>query len=411
MNGMLTRRLLVACLLASPVLITAGCGSDGAASAGAGGDRVAVGVDSGAKTINVGGWSVRSGPYTSVIDGYYGAQAAFDRANATGGVNGWKINYDAPDSAQDPTRSLQIVRNQIAGKDTFVIGSANGSRPNQVVVPFVQGQRVPYISPLMAGDSLAGEYNRYIFPIIPAYASLAAASAQYAVNELGAKKIALVYEDDAVGQPVHAKFKAAVEASGGSVPVELPFGVEDTDFTPVAQKLAEAKPDAVVFYGVPTGLVKAKQAAMSSGLDVPWFGCWFAADPNTIKLDPEVMDGVYFDYFMEPVWSDSAANTEFLDGMKEYQPKGTPNANSQSGWSSALVLLEALKAITAGGKAPTHEALISELESWGERPVGVLPSVSYSRTAHLGVDAAYILQYKDGEWKTMAGPVKLPTVP
>lgn len=400
---------------AALLLGAAGCGSDdggggttGGESAGSGGTTT--GVDEETKTITVGGWSTASGPNAGFINTTLAVRALFDMHNANGGINGWKIDYLSPDAGGDPARALQEVKNQINGDKIFAIVWGPGSPENQQVVPFVSQTGVPYVPPGESGDPYVGETYENIFPSIPPYSSQAIFLAQYAIEELGAKRIALAYEDDAVGQPVHERFKPAVEALGAEVVAEVPFQAADTDLTAVGQKLASSDPDVVVQWGVGQPLVKAKQAAMADGLDVPWLSTYFNADPAIVELDPDVMEGVYFNYYLEPFFSDDPAVKEYEKAMKEYQPDGVVGGLSLNGWAGASIFVEALKEITADGAVPTREALIEELNSWGERKVGVLPGVFYSEGQHRGGSQSYVLQYKGGDFEVVAGPDPLPEV-
>jgi branched-chain amino acid transport system substrate-binding protein len=330
--------------------------------------------------------------------------------NAKGGVNGWKIEYMSPDAGGDPARALQEVRTQISNDQVFAIVWGPGSPENQQVVPYVSKTDVPYVPPGESGDAYVGKSYENVFPSIPPYSAQAIFLGQYAIDELGAKKIALAYEDDAVGKPVHDRFKAAIEAHGGEVVAEVPFAAADTDLTAVGQKLAAAKPDAVVQWGVGQPLVKAKQAAMADGLDVPWLSTYFNADPGVVSLNEKVTDGIYFNYYLEPFFSDDESVQAFKDAMAEHEPDGNAGGLALNGWAGASIFVEALRAITEGGKAPTREALIEELNGWGEREVGVLPGVNYTAEEHRGGSQSYVLQYKDGEFKVIDGPRPLPEV-
>ena len=231
------------------------------------------GVDVAKKTITVGGWEIASGPNAAFVYTTNAVKALFSTYNAAGGVNGWKINYIAPDTGGDPTQSLQEVQNQIEGKKVFAIVWGPGSPPNQQVVPYVAQTGVPYVPPGESGDPYVGKSYANVFPVIPPYSSMAIYMADWAIKHLHAKKIALAYENDAVGQPVEAKFKKYIEShyKGVKVVAAVSYLATDTDLSAVGQALANAKPDVVVDWGTAGATVKSKAAAMADGLNVPWF--------------------------------------------------------------------------------------------------------------------------------------------
>ena len=279
-----TRAAVAVVIGLSAVALTAcGSSSSSAGNSGGSGGSSSPGVNTKTKTITVGGWEIASGPNASFVQTTDAVKALFASENAKGGVNGWKINYLAPDDGGNPTQALQIVKSQVEGNKVFALVWGPGSPENQEVRPFVaQHPSLPYVPPGESGDPYIGKSYPNIFPTIPPYSAQAEFLAQYAISKLGAKKIALAYEDDAVGQPVQQRFKAAVEKMGAQVVTEVSYQATDVDLSAVGAKLAAAKPDVVINWGTAGATVKAKAAAMSDGLNVPWFNPYFLADPAEI---------------------------------------------------------------------------------------------------------------------------------
>jgi branched-chain amino acid transport system substrate-binding protein len=367
------------------------------------------GVDTATKTITVGGWEIASGPNAGFVATTNAVKALFSMWNAKGGVNGWKIKYLAPDDGGNPTRALQIVKSQVEGKQVFALVWGPGSPENQEVVPFVAQQTsLPYMPPGESGDPYIGKAYTNIFPTIPPYSAQAIFMAQYAIQHLGAKKIALAYEDDAVGQPVQQRFKDAVTKLGAQVVAEESYQATDVDLSAVGQKLAAAKPDVVINWGTAGPTVKAKAAAMGDGLNVPWFNPYFLADPAVVALNKSAMEGTYYDYYLDPFYSNTPDVKQFKDAMAKYEKGTDAGGLALNGWAGAAVFVAALQDITAGGKTPTQSALLDTLNHFGTQKVGVLPSVHYSPTSHTGGNEGYIIQYKNGAFSTVAGPSPLP---
>jgi branched-chain amino acid transport system substrate-binding protein len=401
---------LMAAGLAAAAIFAAGCGSSDSdsASGSTGGGKADPGVDATAKTVTVGGWEIASGPNAGFVATTNAVKALFSAENAKGGVNGWKLKYIAPDDGGDPARALQEVKNQITGNKVFALVWGPGSPENQQVVPYVAQTDVPYVPPGESGDPYVGKSYKNIFPSIPPYSSQAVFLAQYAIKTLHAKNIALAYEDDAVGQPVQKRFKAAVEAMGAKVVAEVPFAASDTDLTAAGQKVAKSKPDVVVSWGTGQPTIKTKQAAMNAGLDVPWMTSYFNADPGVVGLDKKVAEGLYFNYYLQPFFTKAPSVTEFQDAMAKYQSKTPAGGLALNGWAGAQIFVEALREVTAGGKPPTRAALIDTLNKFGEKEIGVLPGVNYTPDSHRGGSQSYVLQWKDGAFKTVDGPNPLP---
>lgn len=370
------------------------------------------GIDTGTKTVTVGGWQIATGPNASFVATTNAVKALFEYWNTRGGVNGWKIKYVAPETGGDPARSLQEIRNQIEGNQIFAVVWGPGSPANQQVVPYVAQSGVPYVPPGESGDPYVGKTYKNIFPTIPPYSAQAIFMAEWAIKNLKAKRIALAYEADAVGQPVKDKFRAYLKKSHPTVKVvaEAAYQITDTDLSAVGRVLAQSKPDVVVNWGTAGPTVKSKQAAMAAGLNVPWFAPYFLADPGVIKLDPTTMDGVYFNYYARPFYSKDKYVQAFLNAMKRYQPNTIAGGLALNGWAGASVFIEALKLITAKNAVPTRANLIKALNTFDNKKIGVLPGVTYTPTAKSGASSSFLIRYKDGSFRTVGNAQTLPKV-
>jgi branched-chain amino acid transport system substrate-binding protein len=233
--------------------------------------------------------------------------------------------------------------------------------------------------------------------------------AKYAVEKMGAKKVALLYQNDDVGQGVHAAMAAYVKSIGAELVADVPHAGTDTDYTPMAQKIAGAKPDAVVAWGYPTALIKTKAGVMGAGVDVPWFGAYFNATDSLIKLDPKTAEGTYFNYYLTPFFADTPATNAFKAAMQKYFPDVAPSGLPLNGYAACEVFVEAFKEMTKDGAAPTWDALITTLNSFSTREVGVVPGVTYTADKHTGPGKSYMIQWKDGKWAQVADATDMPT--
>jgi ABC-type branched-subunit amino acid transport system substrate-binding protein len=370
------------------------------------------GIDVDNKVVTVGAWRLASGAFASQNETSQAVEAALLAANEAGGINGWTFEYTADDTGGDPTRALAEVRRLVENDEVFALIWGPGSPSNQPVLPYLQeNPEVPYI-PGMSADPFKEQFYENIFPTIPPYSDMAMLLAKYAIEDLGAQKIALVYQDDAVGQDVQKAMGAYVESIGGELVAEVPFAGADTDFTPVGQRIAEAQPDAVVQWGYPAPLVQAKAATMAQGVDVPWFGPYFSADDAVVGLDPAAMDGAYFNYYLTPVFeTEDPEIVAFREAMTTNFPDATGGGLALNGYAAGQVFLAAFEEITADGQVPTREALMDAWESWDTKQVGVVPAITYNGEQHRGPTQSYIIQWVDGGWQIVSEPLDHPTGP
>jgi branched-chain amino acid transport system substrate-binding protein len=387
-------------------LAASGCGgADEVASGGA------PGVDTAKKTVNVGGWTIASGAFAGQAAAGRGAETCIAAANEAGGVNGWKFNIKLNDTAGVPTRALQETKNAVEGGQVFSIVWGPGTSSNQSVMPYILGKTMPY-QPGMSGDTLLGKDLKNVFPMIPAYSRLGYHLADYAMGDLKGKRIALIFENSGIGQDVQKTLKAYVQSKGGELVAEVPTAADDSDFTPMAIALKKANPDVVINHAGPTALVKTKAALMASGLNVPWVSGYYVASDAVVDLDPATMDGVYFQSYLVPFFSDDPVAAKFREDMKKFAPETKADIQSINGYASCQIFVEGFKAMTDNGGEVTQENLIKAFQAIGTKQIGVNGAITYTPTEHLGNNSAFMVQWKKtGGWSVVQDAKPLPTAP
>jgi branched-chain amino acid transport system substrate-binding protein len=374
------------------------------------------GVDDASKTVTVGAWDISTGPTAYSVLTTNAIRANIARVNADGGVNGWQIEYIANDTGGDPVRVRQELQNLIEGDTVLMLLWGPGSSQNGAVAEYIGESKVPYIPGEAADRYLGqmgdGELYENIFPMLPPYSSMGRQLATYAVEELGAETIGLVYQDDDVGLPVYNGFEEFVQSLGAELTVAVSEVASDTDLTSQGQAVAEAAPDAVVFWGSPALFTTAMRATVNAGHEAPWLAAGFVGDENIVGTDPELTSGSYFNPFATPFFlADDPEVSIFLDAMAEYQPDTPATGLAQNGYSSSSIFLEALEVATADGQCPTREGLVEALSSFDETPIAMLPAVTYAGEDHLGVTKVYVTKYENGEFSLVSDPRPLPDPP
>lgn len=98
------------------------------------------------------------------------------------------------------------------------------------------------------------------------------AGANYAINELGAKKIFVIQDKTAYGTGLADAFIAAAEEAGAEIVGYEGITIGEKDFNGVVNQILNKKPDLVFFGGLYSeGGIIIKQAR-DKGIDVPFMG-------------------------------------------------------------------------------------------------------------------------------------------
>ncbi|GAA1593870.1 hypothetical protein GCM10009804_57950 [Kribbella hippodromi] len=263
MTARTTRRAFLV-LASSLVTATslAGCGGSGAASVGgrdAGPYRVYVSID-------------LSGPTKSysepIVDGL---EIAADRLNKDGGIAGRKVEVEAVDDQNNPTKAVSLLQKRLSdGNKPDLVYAGGSSSVSLSLLPVLSRSKILSMAGTVSNvlnDPAKFPYHFSVSPPGSAYAPAQAKEAQ----AKGFKKVAMLYSNDATGQSTLKLYTDAFQQTG----IELvSAGYESTalDMTSQLQQLKAQNPDALVVNGYGTAALYAFRGRAQIGWDIPTYG-------------------------------------------------------------------------------------------------------------------------------------------
>jgi branched-chain amino acid transport system substrate-binding protein len=144
-----------------------------------------------------------------------GIDTAFNRVNETGGLGGRMLRLIAADDGNEPTRTLQAVR-QLYEKDQIfgLIGSI-GTATAAVAVPYALERRMLFFGAYTGGNVVRRDPpDRYVFNYRPSYAEEADAAVRYLVKmrRIPVRQIAVFAQQDDLGDAGFAGVAKAYRA-------------------------------------------------------------------------------------------------------------------------------------------------------------------------------------------------------
>ncbi|MFB0690166.1 ABC transporter substrate-binding protein [Agrobacterium pusense] len=355
------------------------------------------GIDPEKKIVTVGAFTPVTGPvpFYSVLT--HAADAYFKHLNENGGVKGWTINYITYDDGYDPARSVAVSRKLVEEDGAFALSAPVGTATNVAAIPYAKEKKVPMIGPIGGASAFFVEPN--VFPLLPDYGWSAASNLDYAVKDLGLKKIALLWENDELGKSAKRGFDLYMKELGLEPAESVPFDVKTTSFSPHIRRVANSGAEAVILFGSNANLAAALKAADLQALDVKWFAPFFTADPSTVKLAGDLLNGTYFSSWLLPVSSDEAEVKAYRESVAKYYPNDPVGVFGLNGWSNAALFAKGFEALLDSGKPLTGENLIAALETLDNASVGGAQGVSFKAGDHRGTRQEGIIQAKDGKFE------------
>ena len=218
--------------------------------------------------------------------------------------------------------------------------------------------------------------------------------AEYLVNKLGAKKVAVLYNDDSYGIDLGKLVASELTRLGAQVPLSAQVKVEQNRFANEVAKIKAAGVDAIYYAGYEVECPYLRADLRDAGLDKLTFmasdGCFLAA---TIDNSDGAAEGMYVTGFApSPKSTVDQAWTQAYQAV-EYR---NPDTYSVNGYSAMQVLAEGAKKAGALNAAKIGDA-IRKLDL--TTPLG---KVQYQDNGDLRTPQIYIFQVKDGEFAQVA---------
>lgn len=346
-------------------------------------------------TITFGMTAAQTGPVATIgVPLARGLQAYFDWVNANGGVNGRQIKLILEDDQYTPANTVAAVKKLVEEDNIFALVRPLGTAQTAAILDYAAEQDLPVVG-IASGSSLwSTPFKQNVFGIQPTYALEGKLMAQYALDTLKARKIAVFYHDSAFGQEGALAFVDALKARGVEPVAVVPHAPTDTDFSSHALTLQEAQPDLVFVYTIVTPAASLLKEAEKNGFRTKWLMTYVLADPILPALAGTAAEGVLAGaWLVDPLRAKQAQT--YRDALKQSFPDEIPGGYSLSSWAVGEVIVEALK---IAGRNPTRESFIAALESITDFTTGLTPPFSYSDSEHLGIKQLAIVEQHGGNW-------------
>ncbi len=158
-------------------------------------------------------------------------EAAVQRINAAGGINGRMVEIVAEDDGTDPKRGAEVVE-KFANQHGCDVGY--GTLFSHVVMgsaPRAGELRLPYFVVSEGHHVASGALNRWTLqPGITDVKSQVLSMAPWVTQNLG-KKVTMIFPDYAFGHDHRDYFTQGVEAAGGEVLAQIAIPPTETSFT------------------------------------------------------------------------------------------------------------------------------------------------------------------------------------
>jgi branched-chain amino acid transport system substrate-binding protein len=225
---------------------------------------------------------------------------------------GMRINAEVVDTGVAPEGAVNALERAASrGPAIAVVASMLGTQM-LAMLPLAREHRLPLVT-VSGTAEITRMNNPYVFRFFPGDEVTKVAHVRYAVEELGKRRIALIYQTTAYGQSGRRQIVENMKSRGLTPVFEEGIEVQIRDMLPVLSKARAADPDVLFIHlhAGPTALLIRQAAAM--GLRLPIVaGSAMHQPPTAELLEPGELAGVCAEANASPVSGGSAGIERFV---------------------------------------------------------------------------------------------------
>ena len=250
-------------------------------------------------TIKIGFFAPITGP--AAADGASAKNAVelgVKDVNASGGIKGKKVELIVYDDRLKGEEAVAIA-NKLIEKDKVVgVVSGSYSGPTRVSAPIFQKAGMPMVAgyavhPDVTWDPNAKKPNDFMFRNGFLGEIEGAAAAQFAVKDLKAQKISMIYMDNDFGRSISAGFAARAEKLGAKILAKEMYKFPgEKDFRPFLTRIKEGNPDVIFAAGYYNEAASIVRQAKELGIKAQILGEEGFDSPKFLEIAGPAAEGV-----------------------------------------------------------------------------------------------------------------------
>ena len=315
-----------------------------------------------------------------VKEGTTGAKLYIDSINAHGGINGQSIELLSVDDKFDPKITATNTR-ALAEKGVVAMFFSRGTPNTQAMLPILAEFKLPLIAPSTGAMVFHQPVNPFVFNVRSSYQREAERVVQH-LAQVGVRRIAIVRSNDSFGGD------AFVGATKGFADVDLQpvldmkFDRFKPDFGPIAPKVRESNPQAILFICSGSTLADGAKAFRGAGSNAQIVTLSNNASAGIIKQMGENARGTIVSQVFPDERSMSAPIVREALQLALAKKIDTLSPAMIEGFAGAKVLVEALR---RAGPHPTREKVLAALNNMRRFDVGGM-ELNFTPTSHTGLD-------------------------
>ncbi|MYA60657.1 MAG: ABC transporter substrate-binding protein [Chloroflexi bacterium] len=270
-----------------------------------------------------------------------GILAAFNEANARGGVHGRRLELTYRDDAYEPEAAIENTAALIDEEKVFALVGAVGTPTSRSAVPVAQARGAPYVAPFTGAEFLRSPTYQHILNVRASYYQETAEMVRRLMDDLGITRIAVMFQDDSFGRAGYQGVKIALQKEGME-PVAIGIYPRNTKAIKTALlDLQQGEPEAVIMIGAYEPVAHLISWARHTDFNPEFMTVSFVGSNALARELGEFGEGVYVTQVVPFPWDDSIPIVaDYHDALGEFAPEEEPGFVSLEGYIAGRFVVE-----------------------------------------------------------------------
>lgn len=328
-----------------------------------------------------------------------GILAAFNEANAAGGVHGRKLELVSYNDGYEPEKAIANTERLIGDDKVFALIGEVGTPTSKAVQPITTEQSVPFLGPFTGAAFLRDPSLRNVINVRASYDQETEAWIERLTGDLGLSRIAILYQDDSFGRAGLKGVTKALEKRGLKPVAEGTYMRGTTAVKRALLAIRKGSPQAVVMVGAYKPCAEFIKLAHTIKLDTIFVNISFVGSKALAEELGQDGKGVVVTQVVPlPNDVDIPLVARYQRAMKATNPYAKVGFVSLEGYIVGRLTVEALNRL---GNPVTRAGLLSTI-----RDVGVFDldgvTLSYGPDDNQGMDRVFVtVIQQDGSFKAV----------
>jgi branched-chain amino acid transport system substrate-binding protein len=257
-----------------------------------------------------------------------------------------------------------VVKKLVTVDKVFILHGGSCTAAIAAAQEYVKREKVPFVMLNAAGDNAVFPPTRYMFGSFQGTQRVyGSALAEFAVQSLKAKRIAIIVHDDDYGKANLAASKSVIERLGGQVVAQERIPPNISDITAPVLNLRASKPDAILsgLYPAPAVLLAQKYGEFGM-TNIPLMQSTQGMPTPSVYAknvgNPDALKNLYHTWSFTDI-ANEAIRQRTTGMYKQAYPGRNPGPFMVTGIPSALAVVDTLQRM---GRDLTREKFVDAME-------------------------------------------------